>query len=63
MVSKTVAANNAHFERKTPLMNEKMDDPLGMTSMVTAWMQSMNDFWSGVDGQQDAGSGGLSSRI
>jgi hypothetical protein len=56
MVSKTrVAANNADFERKTPLMNEKKDDPLGMTSMVTTWMQSMNDFWSGVAGQQDAG--------
>jgi len=35
-------------------MNEKMDDPFGMTAMFTSWMKSMNDFWGALDGEQAA---------
>ena len=43
-------------------MNEKIDDPFVMTSMVTTWMKSMGDLWgsgagqwSAFPGQQQAG--------
>ncbi len=43
-------------------MNEKKDDPFGMTSMVNTWMKSMGDFlgsgagqWGTFPGQQQAG--------
>lgn len=35
-------------------MNEKIDDPLGMTSMVTTWMKSMGDLWGNMAGQWGA---------
>lgn len=35
-------------------MNEKKEDPFGMTSMFSTWMKSMNDFWKDAAGNQDA---------
>lgn len=35
-------------------MNDKLDDPFGMTTMFAAWMKSMNDFWGAPDGKQAA---------
>lgn len=35
-------------------MNEKTDDPFGMMSIASTWMQSMNDLWSGLGGKTDA---------
>jgi polyhydroxyalkanoate synthesis regulator phasin len=32
-------------------MNEKNEDPLGMTSMVNTWMKSMGDLWGSMAGQ------------
>jgi polyhydroxyalkanoate synthesis regulator phasin len=34
-------------------MNEKIEDPFGMSSMVTTWMQSMNDFYTRLAGKTD----------
>ncbi len=34
-------------------MNKKTDDPFGMMSMVSTWMQSMNDLWGGLGGKTD----------
>ncbi len=39
-------------------MNEKNEDPLGMTSMVTAWMKSMGDLWGSMAGQWDGAPSG-----
>ena len=39
-------------------MNEKLNDPFGMSGMFTAWMKSMNDFWSGLEGKQAWGQTG-----
>ena len=38
-------------------MNEKIDDPLGMTSMVNTWMKTMGDLWGNVPGQWGATQG------
>ncbi len=38
-------------------MNVKNEDPLGMTSMVTTWMKSMNDLWGSMAGQWGAAPG------
>ena len=38
-------------------MNEKIDDPLGMTSMVNTWMKTMGDLWGGTTGQWGATKG------
>ncbi|MBC2709737.1 MAG: hypothetical protein HGJ94_01590 [Desulfosarcina sp.] len=35
-------------------MNEKIDDPFGMTSMVNTWMKSMGDLWGSGAGQWGA---------
>lgn len=35
-------------------MNEKMDDPFGMTSMFATWMKSMTGFWDAMGGKQAA---------
>lgn len=35
-------------------MNEKIDDPFGMTSMVNTWMKSMGDLWGSAAGQWGA---------
>ena len=35
-------------------MNEKMDDPLGMTSMFTTWMKTMEGFWGTMGGKSGA---------
>ena len=35
-------------------MNEKIDDPFGMTSMFTTWMKSMGDFWGSTAPQWSA---------
>ena len=32
-------------------MNEKINDPLGMTAMMNTWMKSMGDLWGNVAGQ------------
>lgn len=39
-------------------MNEKNEDPLGMTSMVTAWMKSMGDLWGSMAVQWDGAPSG-----
>lgn len=36
-------------------MNEKIDDPFGMTSMFNTWMKSMGDLWSAIPWQPQAG--------
>ena len=34
-------------------MNDKTEDPFGMASMVTTWMKSMNDFYTGLTAKTD----------
>jgi len=38
-------------------MNKKNEDPLGMATMLTTWMKSMNDLWGGMAGQWGASPG------
>ena len=32
-------------------MNEKKEDPSGMTSMIDTWIKSMGDFWGSMAGR------------
>lgn len=38
-------------------MNEKINDPLGMTAMMNTWMKSMGDLWGNVAGQSSPAPG------
>ena len=38
-------ANHRQEKRKLPSMNEKPEDPFGMTSIVSTWMKSMGELW------------------
>ncbi|MGA6925393.1 MAG: poly(R)-hydroxyalkanoic acid synthase subunit PhaE [Desulfosarcina sp.] len=44
-------------------MNEKTDDPFGMMSMASTWMQSMNDLWGGLGGKTDASQTGSQAAL